>query len=179
MHEFNTPEPIGSIYEKSFCKDKSSLDQKTRLVNFISYCLNPNHYHFILEQLEKNGISLFMAKLGGGYASYFNERHGRVGALFQGRFKAKHISSNDYLLHVSAYVNLNNLVHNIGQAVPENRIKSSWEEYAKNKNGFCKKNIILDQFKTIKDYRVFAEDALELMAEKKENDKEISSLMFD
>ncbi len=179
MNEFNTPDPIGSIYEKSFYKNESSQDPGIKLVNFISYCLNPNHYHFILKQLVESGISLFMGKLGGGYASYFNEKHKRTGSLFQGRFKAKHISSNDYLLHVSVYVNLNNLVHSLGEATPKNRIKSSWVEYSTNKRSFCEKDIVLEQFKTIKNYQTFAKDSLELMVEKKKNDKEISNLMFD
>ncbi|MDO8493587.1 MAG: transposase [bacterium] len=179
MNDFNTTEPIGSIYEKTFYKDSLSDNKDGKLVNFIAYCLNPNHYHFLLEQLVDNGISLLMAKIGGGYASYFNEKNKRVGSLFQGRFKAKHISSNDYLLHVSTYVNLNNLVHGLGPPNLENRIKSSWEEYRTKERAFCEKDIILGQFKTTKEYEIFAKEALELMIEKKKNDKEISSLMFD
>jgi len=48
-----------------------------------------------------------MQRLGMGYAKYFNNRRKRSGTLFQGKFKARHIDSNEYLLHVSSYVNLN------------------------------------------------------------------------
>ncbi len=78
----------------------------------IAYCLNPNYFHFILEEILEKGIEKFMQKLGGGYPRYFNEKHHRTGALFQGKFKSVHIDSDEYLLHVSAYVNnLNICIH--------------------------------------------------------------------
>src|SRR3989338_2208696 len=105
MHAFNTINPIGSIFEKSFNKKKKGKSDPP-LVQFIAYSLNPNHFHFILTQLEERGIEKFMHRLGTGYTMYFNEKRGRSGSLFQGRFKANHINSNEYLLYASAYVNL-------------------------------------------------------------------------
>ena len=104
MLTFNSIELAGSLYEQSFVKEKT---KNKPLVKFIAYCLLPNHFHFILEQIEKDGISKFMKRLLGGYSWYFNKKHKRSGSLFQGPFKAKHIDSNKYLLHASAYVNLN------------------------------------------------------------------------
>jgi len=170
MEEFNTINPIGSIYEHSRLKNKfgNLVSKKTKLVNFICYCLNPNHYHFILEQLVDGGIEKFMHRLGVGYTNYFNKRYNRSGALFQGTFKAIHISSNEYLLHLSAYVNLNDKVHNFGNLVSK---KSSWEEYVGNKDGFCKKDIILNQFNSISEYRNFSKVSLEIIKERKEMEK--------
>src|SRR3989338_8914297 len=115
MDEFNTINPIGSLYESSFLSPEVKNKRKNKkLVNFIAYCLNPNHYHFILEQLVENGISQFMHKLGGGYSWFFNKKYQRSGSLFQGTFKAAHIDSNEYLLRVSIYINLNYQVHQLG-----------------------------------------------------------------
>lgn len=56
IEEFNTIKPIGSLYENSFLKNKlGSRTTKSRLVNVVCYCLNPNHYHFILEQRSEGG----------------------------------------------------------------------------------------------------------------------------
>ena len=107
MREFNTENPIGSLYENQFVKKKLG-DSSSKLVQFVAYCLNPNHYHFILTPLVDKGIEKFMQRLGTGYTMYFNEKDKRSGSLFQGKFKSKHIHSNEYLLRVSAYVNLNN-----------------------------------------------------------------------
>ena len=116
MHEFNLLEPIGSIYEYSFIKDevKDRASKKGNLVNFVAYCLNPNHFHLILQQIADKGIEKFMQRLGTGYSKYFNKKYKKSGSLFQGTFKARHIDSNEYLLHLSAYVNLNNRVHRLG-----------------------------------------------------------------
>jgi putative transposase len=78
------------------------------VVNIHAFCLMPNHFHLLLEQVQDDGIVLFMKKLGG-YTMYFNEKHDRVGPLFQGRYKAKHIDSDPYLTHVSRYIHLNPL----------------------------------------------------------------------
>ncbi|MBU4338512.1 transposase [Patescibacteria group bacterium] len=171
MVEFNSIEPIGSIFENSFRNNKLgnsvSKSDKLELVNFICYCLNPNHYHFILEQIADNGIRKFMHRLGLGYTKYLNGKYKRNGFLFQGPFKAIHINSNEYLLHLSAYVNLNNRVHNFESSI----FDSSWDEYLLGRNGICKKNIITNQFKNISEYKNFAENSLKLIREKKEIEK--------
>jgi len=38
---------------------------------------------------------------------YFNKKYGRVGSVFQGRFKAKPIETDEHLLHVSRYIHIN------------------------------------------------------------------------
>lgn len=170
MGEFNTPEPIGSIFENSF--RKSSLGSRTsKLVNFICYCLNPNHYHFILEQVSDKGIEKFMQRLGTGYTKYFNNKYDRTGTLFQGKFKSVYIDTNEYLLHLSAYVNLNNKIHKL-EKFNFPFIKSSWDEYTNQiQNSFCKKGIILGQFRNILEYKNFAENSLEAIKEKREIDE--------
>ncbi|MSR87914.1 MAG: hypothetical protein EXS69_01995 [Candidatus Zambryskibacteria bacterium] len=164
MGEFNTIEPIGSIYEKSFDKKKRVAKP---LVKFVAYCLNPNHFHFILEQVVDRGIEKFMHRLGTGYTKYFNEKRSRSGSLFQGRFKSSHINSNEYLLHVSAYVNLNYKVHKLVKG--RDLYLSSWDEYLSPKQaGFCEKEITLGQFSSPTHYQKFAQEALVSIVERKE-----------
>ena len=180
MREFNSTDPIGSIFENSFKNPLGGSTSKSRLVNLVAYCFNPNHYHLILEQLVDNGISIFMQRLGG-YTMYFNEKYKRSGALFQGKYKVKHITSNDYLLHLSAYINLNDQVHGFDNHNYNFEIKSSWQEYIdkENRENLCRKDIVLDQFKSIKEYGNFAREALTLMQKKKEDDKELKGLILD
>lgn len=169
MVEFNSIEPIGSIFENSFRKNKlgNLVSKQDKLIDYICYCLNPNHYHFILEQLVDNGIEKFMHRLNLGYTKYLNQKYDRSGSLFQGTFKAIHINSNEYLLHLSAYVNLNNRVHNIGNSI----FDSSLDEYLRDRNGVCKKDIITNQFENMSEYKNFAEDSLKLIKERKEMEK--------
>lgn len=176
MREFNSKTPIGSLFENSFRENNRLGSRTAKLVDIICFCLNPNHYHFILKQRVENGISEFMKRLGGGYTQYFNLRHKRNGTLFQGKFKAVHVDSNEYLLHVGAYVNLNNLVHRIRG----DNFKSSWQEYLGDPNErLCAKDIILKQFKNRKEYKDFAEDSLKSMHDRKDSLTELETMLLD
>lgn len=71
-----------------------------------AYCLMDNHYHLLIETPEAN-LSLGMRQLNGVYAQRFNRRHGRVGHVLQGRFKAIVVDRDSYLLELCRYVVLN------------------------------------------------------------------------
>ena len=171
LQEFNTLDPIGSIYEHSFIKKEDLLGSSTpkseKLVEIITYCLNPNQFHILLKQTSEEGISKFMQRVGTGYTNYFNKKYERSGSLFQGRFKAIHVDTNEYLLHLSVYVNLNDQVHKLGSSTS----KSSWEEYVgrirKRETGICQKRVVLGQFKSIEEYKVFAQNTLRGIREKR------------
>lgn len=79
------------------------------LVRLMCYAFMPNHFHFLLEQLIEGGISSYLHKIGLSYASYFNKKYDRSGHLFAGRFNAKHVNTDAYLLHLSRYIHLNPL----------------------------------------------------------------------
>ena len=71
-----------------------------------AYCLRDNHYHLLIETPEAN-LSLGMRQLNGVYTQRFNRHRGRVGHLFQGRFKAIVVERDTYLLELCRYVVLN------------------------------------------------------------------------
>ncbi len=48
-----------------------------------------------------------MQKLGNAYTGYFNKLNERSGALFQGKYKASHASSDEYLKYLISYIHLN------------------------------------------------------------------------
>ncbi|KKR29667.1 MAG: hypothetical protein A3C62_00360 [Candidatus Zambryskibacteria bacterium RIFCSPHIGHO2_02_FULL_39_16] len=158
MEIFNIKESIGNLTRYS-----NKAKEKERLVDFIVYCINQNHFHFIITPLIENGIEKFMHKLCMGYSKYFNAKYHRSGALFQGKFKAIHIDTDEYLLYLSAYVNLNDKAHK-----HHGNSRSSWKEYMDiNVNGLCKKDIVLDHFKSRIEYAKFAKDALKSIVERK------------
>lgn len=181
ISEFNSVEPIGSIYENSFSKtikDKQVLKRKSesKLVNMVAYCLNPNHYHFVVEQVVDRGVEKFMHRLSTGYTKYFNKKHDRSGTLFQGPYKAVHVGSNEYFLHLSAYVNLNYKVHRLGSLAS----KSSWEEYIGETNmSFCSTKPILEQFKNQQEYKIFALESVQCTAERRRADKELGDKLLE
>ena len=183
MIEFNVIQPIGSIYENSFLRNKNKKTDTQKLVNLICYCINPNHYHFLLEQANDFGLEKFMHRLGVGYTKYFNNKYKRTGSLFQGNFKAVHVDSNEYLLHLSAYINLNHKVHHIelGNLVSKLGVpKTRLGEYmGANSENFCKKEIILNQFKTFKEYEKFAYSSLKDIVKRRAEDSVLDTLFTE
>lgn len=146
---------------------KPGLGSRNRLVEIVAYCLNPNHYHFILKQVAEKGIERFMHKLGTSHTKYFNKKNKRSGTLFQGRFKSAHIDSNEYLLYLSAYVNKNNFIH--GYNGSDSWPYSSLFDYLnKRKDELINKDVILGQFKNVNEYAEFLENNALYMRERKE-----------
>ncbi|HPC19865.1 MAG TPA: transposase [Kiritimatiellia bacterium] len=79
---------------------------ETYQVRIYLYCLMPNHAHLVVETPLGN-LDRFMGSLLTGYAVYFNRRHERTGHLMQGRYDARMVEGNNYLLKLSRYVHLN------------------------------------------------------------------------
>ncbi len=164
MREFNRVEPIGSLYELDFKRKKAklptgSLASSKRLVEIISYCLNPNHYHFLLKQLAENGIEKYLHKLGTSYTNYFNKKYYRSGSLFQGTYKAICIKKFGYLLKLLVYVNCNYELHDLGKA--ENWVWSSYLDSTGQREGtLCNLGVIKEEFKNLYDFREFCKQIL-------------------
>lgn len=59
--------------------------------------------------------------------------------------------------------------------------RSSWEEYVNEgcSGSWCKKDMILEQFNSKEEYRIFAQDALAIMLERKQQEKELKDLLFE
>lgn len=95
-------------------------ESKESLVEIIAFCLMPNHYHLVLRQLVDGGTALFMKKLGDSYVGYFNQKYDRkgMGSLFQGRFKAIHIKTDDQLINLICYIFTN----------PVELLEKTWKE---------------------------------------------------
>lgn len=170
MVGFNDSNPIFNLRR---IKDNKKGELKTNqqpLLKIICYSLMPNHYHLLVCQLEENGVSKFMQKLGAGYTKYFNKRYDRTGVLFQGVFKTKRISSDEYLLHLSRYIHLNALSllqpHWLKDGIKDKLTADKFlKEYKWHSLPFWLKikaclirlypEIILNQFNAIEDYEKF------------------------
>lgn len=178
MKEFNCKNPIGSLYEKYLREKKVSSGDpistmeigSPAIVDIVAYCLNPNHFHFILRQLGEKGIEKFMQKVGIGYTMYFNQKYDRSGSLFQGKFKSSHIGSTSQLLRLSVYVNCNSEIHKIHSAI--DYPWCGFSEYInKERSGICKKEIITSQFQKENDYCSYAnENIIDFQREKEDQE---------
>ncbi len=112
LHEFNDLRPAlnaGRNFASSLIEVGLQSKEREKLVEILTFCLMPNHYHLLVRQSAENGITEFMRKIGTGYTNYFNLRYGRVGPLFQGKFKAVLIEKEIHFLNLPHYIHLNPL----------------------------------------------------------------------
>lgn len=85
------------------------FDRGELLVDIGAWVLMPNHFHIMLKERIPGGTTLFMRKLSTGYSMYFNKKNERTGALFEGRFKSRHVGDEGYVRWLFAYIHLNAL----------------------------------------------------------------------
>ena len=132
---------------------------KNRIVHLSAFTFMPNHFHLLVRQETEKGISTYMQRVLTAYAKYFNTKYKKSGHVFQGPFRAVHITTNEQLLHVSAYIHKNQKElsswKNKGDVYPW----SSYIDYVKeNRWGdLLDTTIIIEQFESAKKYKDFVE----------------------
>jgi len=110
----------------------------------LSYCLMPNHFHFLIRQNTDLPISKLLAKICTSYSKYFNKKYDRVGGLFQDCFKAVLVDNDSYLLWLSAYIHQNPKVAGLVKNL-QDYTYSSYLDYSNKRAGtLVDKDIILD-----------------------------------
>lgn len=149
-----------SASERAELLEKLS-DQKKFLVDIVTYCLMPNHFHLLLRQITEGGIAKFVGNFTNSYTRYFNARHQRQGPLYTGKFQSVRIETLEQLLHVSRYIHLNPYTGFVVKSLKELEQYpfSSFQEFlSKTNHNFCEKEIILQEFKNTTSYKKFVFD---------------------
>jgi putative transposase len=166
LYDFNDHSPVVNV---KYYFDQQSRTVQSRvlkgrreprklLVDILVFTLMPNHFHLLLRQTRENGISRFMQKLGTGYSMYFNKKYERVGALFQGKFKASHINEEIYFIHLPHYIHTNPLELSFRGRTPITFLSdyrwSSFPDYIGRKNfpSVTNRRTLLDLFGGEKGY---------------------------
>jgi len=112
----NGTEPV--VYSRVRGGTLYTVDTGKKITAIGAHVLMPNHFHLLVKETSKNGITEFMRRLTTAYSMYFNKRHERVGPLFQGTFKAEHLDTDEYLKYMFAYIHLN----------PVTLVEAKWKE---------------------------------------------------
>jgi putative transposase len=129
-------------------------------VEIAAYCLMPDHYHLLVcPQVET--LSKLMQPFLLAYTNAFNKRYGRVGSLFQGRFKARYISGNEYLLQLSRYIHLNPVRAGLVKKAEDWEFSSLRDYLGLRKGALVRSGIVMEQFHTPEEYKKFMEEGIE------------------
>lgn len=152
------------------------------VLDIVAYCLMPTHYHLLVlakepsevsETPQVSAVSRAMQRFSISYTKAMNKRYGRVGALFQGAFRAEHVDDNTYLVHLSRYIHLNPVSADLVERAEEWQF-SSYQDYIGLREGrLPRSESVLSQFQSPETYRDFVESYLP-------RDREIiADLLFD
>jgi putative transposase len=98
-------------------------------VRIYLYCIMLNHFHLVVETPRAN-LGRFMHSLLTGYTVYFNQRHHLHGHLTQGRYGAKLVEGDAYILKLSRYVHLNPVKVKGVVELPEEKRLQCLRQYA-------------------------------------------------
>lgn len=98
-----------------------------------SFCLMPNHFHLIIEQIEEVSVSNLISKLSTSYSKYINNKYKKIGHVFQDKFKAVLIDTDSQLMWTSAYIHMNPVKDGLVRE-PENYKWSSYLDYINERN---------------------------------------------
>jgi REP element-mobilizing transposase RayT len=126
----------GNNQEATFADRNDYHEYVSRLIRYRSryrvtvhaYCLMPNHVHLLLQTSEPP-LPKLMQVLQQSYTQWFNRVHGRVGHLFQGRYKAIVCDTDAYFTALVRYIHLNPVRAGLA-ADPGEYAYSSHREYA-------------------------------------------------
>lgn len=161
-----------SYYRRLLSKEKGKIliDIKKTfkpLVDILAFSLMPNHFHFLLRQLQNKGTQLFMGNFQNSYVKYFNTKYRRKGPLFQSAFKSVPVKTDEQLIHVSRYIHLNPVSSNIIQI---RDLKSyPWTSFHyyfyPTKKSFITSNVIMGYFKTKREHQKFVFDQVDYQRE--------------
>lgn len=94
-----------------------------------AYCLMSNHVHLFLKEKNPGDISKIMSKILSHYATWFNKKYDRSGALFSNRYKSEPVEDDRYLVALMRYIHQNPV--KAGMVKSANSYQhSSYNEYA-------------------------------------------------
>ena len=130
---------------------------KKRKIELVAFCIMPNHFHLIVKELEEAGIATHMQRVLTAYSKYYNTKYEKSGHVFQGPYRAIHISDDPQLKYLSAYIHRNprELVGWLNKV--DKYQWSSYQDYiGENRWGdLLVPDIVLGQFKNKERYHEF------------------------
>lgn len=122
-----------------------------------AFCLMENHVHLLVCDPEQN-ISMFMKRLAGNYALWFNRKYQRSGHLFERRYTSVPIESEDRLCTVFRYI-LNN-PRDGGIAPTEEYRWSSYNRYG-NPRSFVDTTVLVELLGSFEEYKAYLNEKYE------------------
>ena len=107
-----------------------------------AYCFMTNHVHLFIKENNIGDISKIMTKILSHYATWFNIKYLRSGALFANRYKSEPVNDERYYLGLIRYIHQNPVKARITNKICDYPY-SSYHEYASGKEDFTDTYLLL------------------------------------
>lgn len=149
-------------------------------IELLSYCLMPNHFHLLVFQKTREGMTKLLRRIITSYSNFFNHKYNLEGSPFQDIYKAVKIKTEEQLIHTSRYIHTNPIgitgLNNLSEYV-----YSSYPAYLSiNKRRWLKPGKVLDSFKSNKDYRKFIDEFVKAdLSAKRKSLEPLKDLLLD
>lgn len=123
--------------------DRPSVAAKKREMNLegevevVAYCLLPDHFHLLVKQSDRSGITKLMRRLNTAYVMYFNSKYHRHGPLFETVYRAGLVAPES-ILELTKYIHIHPVtrttrrfgpVMTVSAGRPEDYMYSSYRQY--------------------------------------------------
>lgn len=154
-------------------KMKSSFEDYG--ANIIAYCLMPNHYHLLVQQLTDVKLSKWLRKIFVGYSLAINKQQERSGTLFEGRPKHIAIEKEGYLNHLMWYIHTNPVAAGIVSRPDQWMYSNYLDCIGKRQGELFNKKFIKERFGSPLEY----EDFVMNYSANKLSEKEIRKFLID
>jgi putative transposase len=96
-----------------------------------AFVLMTNHVHMLVTPSDEKALGKMLQTLGRRYVQYFNHKYGRTGTLWEGRYKSTLVQTENYLLTVYRYIELNP----VRASMVEHASEYPWSSYRYNAVG--------------------------------------------
>lgn len=137
-----------------------------------AYCFMTNHVHLFLKEENSGEISVIMKKILSHYATWFNRKYKRAGALFNNRYKSEPVEDERYFYGLCAYIHQNPIKAGMVKSLKAYEY-SSYSEYADNDPDITDIDFLLDSMSENRDEAV--SQFVELCNVREKDDYEISN----
>lgn len=129
-------------------------------VTVISYCLLPNHYHFLLRQDNFIGANVVIQRLFNRYSKTYNKKYKHSGTIFEGNYQVKMAITDRYQNHLCRYIHANPVVHGFVKD-PLDWPYSNYHEWLGLREGtLVDKAFIIKRFGSATNYQLYVEKYL-------------------
>jgi len=129
-----------------------------KIVEILAFALMPNHFHFLIKELEAGGIPKFAQRLGNSYTRFFNTKYKRKGRLFESTYQQVAVVTDEQFMHLSRYIHLNPVMAKRSEMDVDVLISYPWTScpaYFGKPSDICVPDEVISMFNSRESYKTF------------------------